>query len=137
MNVPYKINFFPSCDNPGGGGFGFSVDLDKGLVEFAKTQELDHQAYEGIGKRILLGAGFRLEAITASMLDEIGVYGWHEQHNGLMVRASVPGCQENNVSLSFSTGDYRFVPHNIDDAQEFAAAFALVNHWLRDIITRM
>lgn len=138
MKAPYQIYFLPNCKSVSSGGFGFLVDLREDFVEFAKKQDLDHQKYEEDGKRILLGAGYNSECVEELVNNWIGIYGWHQNHGGLMVRASVPGWQENQIDLTMPTlHEYRLSSHNIDDSQQFAASFALVNNWLNDIVVRM
>ena len=137
MKTPYQIYFLPNCKSPSSGGFGFSIDLRKDFVEFAKKQELDHERYEKDGRLILLGAGYNRDCVEELVNNWIGIYGWHQDYSGLMVRASVPGWDENQVDLITSAGDYRLSSHNIDDSLQFAASFALVNNWLNDIVSRM
>jgi len=138
MKLPYKINFLPDCKSQSGGGFGFSVDLSVDFVEFAKMQELDHAAYERHGREILLGAGYKPNIIEELSEEWSGIYGWHQNYSGLLVRTSVPGWQENQIDLINPTSnEYRFSAHNIDDSQQFAASFALILNWLNDINFRM
>jgi hypothetical protein len=138
MKFPYQINFLPNCKSPSGAGFSFSVDLREDFIESAKRQQIDHKAYEEDGKRILLGAGYNTECVDKLVNNWIGIYGWHQDYSGLMVRASVPGWQENQIDLINPTPrEYRLTAHNIDDSQQFAASFALVNKWLNDIMFRM
>ncbi len=131
----YQLYFLP-IRLEGFGRFGFSVDLKDEFVDFAKNQKLDSQLYERNGKEILKACGFNDSSIKIAQLDEIGIYGWHKDYSGLLVRASVPGKEENNISLS-TTPTYRLTPHNIDTVQQFTAAFALVNKWLIDIELRI
>jgi len=137
MKNPYQIHFLPNCKSLSSGGFGFSIDLREDFVEFAKKQELDHERYEKDGRLVLLGAGYSRDCVEELVSNWIGIYGWHQDYSGLLVRASVPGWDENQVDLITPHGDYRLSSHNIDDSQQFAAAFCLVNNWLNDIVSRM
>jgi hypothetical protein len=118
------------------GRFGFGVDLKDEFVEFAKKQELDHKDYEKYGMDVLKACGFNDTAIKLAGLDKIGIYGWHQNHSGLLVRASVPGGEENNITLG-KNPDYRLSPHNVDEMRQCTALFSLVTHWLTDIELRI
>ena len=137
MNSPFQINFSPNDRSPSGNGFGFSVDLRKDFVEVAKRVKLDYRAYEDDGRKILLGAGYNSSCVEDLTDHGIGIYGWHKDYSGLLLRATVPGFQENQIELNILWRDYRFISHNIDDSQQFAASFALINRWLNDITYRM
>ena len=133
----YRFNCLPD-QHRATGAFVFTVDVREDFLEFAKTQTLDHVAYETEGFQMLDACGFNKQKVISYGLDRTGIYTWHNEFSGLLLRVMLPGWEENYIELSNMSRNWHiFGVHNIDCVEQFAAGFLLLNKWLRDIDLRM